>query len=133
MGPLRRGLILACLPGAAWAEVCDKERPNWDGVDVTALQEAATLFVTPFGLLLLGFTIVALRFRNQWMGLVAVLGWTGFITLITMADPTGLRDLARAEGCIGAPTLFIVAVAAICVGTVLYTMPRSGGADGSET
>ena len=128
MGPVRRGLILALLPGAAWAEVCETQRPDWDGVPVTALGEAGMLFVTPFGLLLLAFTLLALRFRSQWMGLGAVLGWTGYITLVTMADPTGARVQAMAEGCVGSPTLFILAVAAICVGTVIYTMPRK--ADG---
>ncbi|MFL4469800.1 hypothetical protein ACERZ8_07945 [Tateyamaria armeniaca] len=117
-------MIVVLVPGIACAEVCDKERPDWDGDQVTALSEAMTLFATPFGLLLLAFTVLALRFRHQWMGLAAVLGWTAFITLITMADPTGLRADAMVEGCIGSPTLFIVAVAAICIGTVFYTMPH---------
>lgn len=117
--------MLACLPGAAWAEVCDKERPNWDGTGVTAFGEALTLFTTPVALVLLAFTLIALRFRSQWMGLGAVIGWAGFIALITTADPTGIRDFAINEGCIGSPTLFIAIVAAICVGTVIYTMPRN--------
>ncbi|MEO9684727.1 MAG: hypothetical protein ABJR46_03055 [Tateyamaria sp.] len=119
------GSVIVALPGAAWAEICDKERPNWDGTDVTAIGEAFTLFTTPVALVVLAFTIIALRFRNQWMGLGAVLGWTGFIALITTADPTGTRNLAIAEGCIGSPTLFIAVVAAICVGTVIYTKPRN--------
>jgi hypothetical protein len=124
MGPVRRGLIIALTPGAAWAEACSTARPGWDAAAVTAFDEASTLFLTPFGLLLLAFSVVALRFRSQWMGLGAVLGWTGYITLITMTDPTGLRAQAIVEGCIGSPTLFIAAVAAICMGTVIYTMPR---------
>ncbi len=118
-------LLLFLLPRPAWAEVCDKERPGWDGDTVTALGEAFNLFTSPAGLILLAISIFALRFRNQWIGLAAVLLWTVFITMITMADPTGIRSLARAEGCIGPPTLFIVAVAAICVGIVLYTKPRT--------
>ena len=83
-----------------------------------------TLSTTPVTLLLLAITLIALRFRNQWLGLAAVLGWTGFVALITTLDPTGVRNLAVAEGCIGPPTLFIAVVAAICIGTVIYTMPR---------
>lgn len=118
----------ALLPTMAWASVCATERPGWDGLQVNAVGEAMTLFMTPISLVVLCFTIVALRFRNQWMGLVTVLAWTGLIFLITMADPTEHRTEAMIEGCIGSPTLFIVAVAAICVGTVIYTMPRE--ADG---
>ena len=133
MGPLRRGLILALLPAQALAEVCAEARPGWDGVQVSAAMEAFTLFTSPAGLALLALSVIALRFRSQWIGLVAVLLWTGFITLVTMADPTGVRAPAMAEGCIGAPTLFIVLAAAICVAIVLYTKPRPSGSDTPET
>ncbi|MEX0370764.1 MAG: hypothetical protein AB3N09_09050 [Tateyamaria sp.] len=95
--------------------------------------EAVNLFLSPAGIALLLLSVVALRFRHQWIGLGAVILWTVFITVITMADPTGLRPQAMAEGCVGPPTLFIVAVAAICVGIVLYTKPQTSGTDGSES
>ncbi|WP_299551496.1 hypothetical protein [uncultured Tateyamaria sp.] len=134
MGPLRRGLILALLPGAALAEVCDKERPLWDGPShASMLDEALNLFLSPAGVILLVLSMAALRFRNQWIGLATVLLWTVFVTMVTMTDPTGVRLQAMTEGCIASPTLFIVAVAAICVGIVLYTKPRTSGADGSES
>ncbi|MEM8654668.1 MAG: hypothetical protein AAGF36_07965 [Pseudomonadota bacterium] len=121
------------MPSAAWAEVCDKARPGWDGETVGMVGEAANLFLSPAGLALLLLSLIALRFRHQWIGLAAVILWTVFITAVTMADPTALRPQAMAEGCVGPPTLFIVAVAAICVGIVLYTKPRTSGADGSES
>lgn len=133
MGPVRGGLIVAILPSTSLAEVCETERPGWDGTPVTAVGEAVNLFLSPAGLILLIVSLIALRFRNQWIGLVAILLWTGFMTLVTMADPTGMRAPAMAEGCVGSPTLFIVAAAAICVGIVLYTKPRTGGTDTSET
>ena len=49
-------------PGAAVAEVCDKARPDWDGVHVSAIGEAAALFFSPFGLLLLAFTSPAIQY-----------------------------------------------------------------------
>ena len=125
--------LLACLPGSAWAEVCVTQRPGWYGQPVGVIVEAVYLFLSPAGIALLLLSVIALRFRHQWVGLAAVILWTVFITVVTMADPTGLRPQAMAEGCVGAPTLFIVAVAAICVGIVLYTKPRTGGADGSES
>ncbi|WP_299208570.1 hypothetical protein [uncultured Tateyamaria sp.] len=126
-------LSLSMLPQAAMAEVCDKERPGWDGMPVGMIGEAINLFLSPAGVALLLLSLVALRFRHQWIGLAAVILWTVFITIVTMADPTGVRGLAMVEGCIGPPTLFIAAVAAICVGIVLYTKPRASGADGSES
>ncbi len=124
---------LTFLPSPAWAEVCDKARPGWDGAHVGVVGEAISLFLSPAGVALLLLSLIALRFRHQWVGLAAVILWTVFITVVTMADPTGVRGLAMAEGCIGAPTLFIAAVAAICVGIVLYTKPRKSGTDGSES
>ena len=44
------------MPGAAWAEACSTARPGWDGTTATPFDEAWTLFLTPFGLLLLAFT-----------------------------------------------------------------------------
>ena len=126
-------MLSALLPTAAWAEVCDKERPGWDGQPVGMLGEAVNLFLSPAGIALLVLSVIALRLRHQWVGLVAVILWTVFITVVTMADPTGLRPQAMVEGCIGSPALFIVAVAAICVGIVLYTKPRDRGTDGTES
>ncbi|MEL6618072.1 MAG: hypothetical protein AAFY39_00275 [Pseudomonadota bacterium] len=117
----------------ALADVCATARPGWNGTPATALHEAMNLFLSPAGLVLLALSIIALRFRSQWIGLATIILWTGFITVVTMADPTGIRPQAMAEGCIGAPTLFIVAVAAICVAIVLYTRPRKDGSDPSET
>lgn len=125
--------MLALLPAPAWAEICDKERPDWDGAPVGMVGEAITLFLSPAGIGLLLLSVVALRFRQQWIGLLAVILWAVFVTIVTMADPTGLRLQGMAEGCIGSPALFIVAAAAICVAIVLYTKPRSSGADESES
>ncbi len=127
---LRSGSLAAVLvlPSKALAEVCDKERSGWDGMDVTLLGEATTLFLTPLGLVLLVLTTVALRMRNHWVGLVAIVGWTVYLSIITIADPTGLRTAAMEEGCIGSPALFIALVTAICIGTAIYTTPRK--ADG---
>ncbi len=135
MGPLRRGLILAApvlaaLPNAAWAEVCDKIRPDWDGSPVSGLQEALQLALTAPVLALLIATGAALKFRSQWGGLAVFVLWTGYASLLSFGS---LRTEAQAEGCAGSPTLFIAAVAAICVATIIYTAPVKRGPPDGET
>ncbi|MDJ0826489.1 MAG: hypothetical protein QNJ16_13380 [Rhodobacter sp.] len=123
MGSLRRGLILAALPTQAVAEACATVRPDWDGSPMSTLSEALFLVTTVPVLVLLLATLAALRFRSQWGGLAVVVLWTALVTFLTMVDPSGLQAASRAEGCVGSPALFIAAVAAICVATVLYTAP----------
>ena len=127
MGPLRGGLILSLLTSPAIAEVCDKERPDWDGTPATALSEAVTLFASPLGLALLVATAFAIRFRSVWGGLAVTVCWTAFVTFVVQYDPGDLRQMAMAEGCIGEPTLFLGLAIAICVATILITAPRERG------
>ena len=133
MGSFRRGLIFLVFlatPSLASAEVCSVIAPAWDGTPVSMFGELFSLFMSPISLVLLALTMISLRFRSQWSGLVTVVFWSGFVTLITMADPTGMRVAGQTEGCIGSPALFIAAVAAICIGIVLYTAPAKRPSDG---
>lgn len=124
MGPVRGGLIATLLPGAAWAEVCDKVRPGWDGTSVTMVGEALVQFMTIPSLALLLASAIAIRFRSQWGAAAVVVLWTIWVSVVAFLDTTGgIRDAAIIEGCIGAPVLFIVAVAAICTGMIIYTFP----------
>ncbi|WP_299048443.1 hypothetical protein [uncultured Tateyamaria sp.] len=131
------GITATLFSTPALAEVCDKVRPLWQpGTQATALTEALHFFATPLGLILVALSAVAIARRWQWVGLATILGWTGLVSLVALGasiDPTSVHALAVAEGCVGPPTLFIVAVAAICVGIVLWTKPRTSGADGSES
>lgn len=123
MGSIRRRLIWACLlglPNAAAAEVCDKQRPDWDGFPVSAWAEMLALFQTPLALFLVLTTALALRLRHQWLGLAAVVGWSSYTMVIVTTD---IRAAAVAEGCAGSATLFIGVVAVLCIGSVLYTAP----------
>lgn len=131
MGPLRNGLILAVLPGPAWAEVCDKIRPMWTpGTPATAWDEMLHLLASPISLALLAATALAVRFRSQWGALGVVVAWTVWTSLIAFADDDdAVQQLATAEGCIGPPTLFLGLITAICVATILYTVPRPSRPD----
>ena len=133
MGSLRRGLIFAALPSPAFASVCDTVNPDWDGTPVTALQEAISLATTPLALVLLGLTLVVIRFRSQWGGLALFIFWTGYASLVTIFDPTGVQEIAIAEGCRGPTTLFIGLVAAICIAMILYTAPHRARETDGET
>lgn len=126
MGPVRGGVILALVPGAAWAQDCAVQRPGWDGAAVSAVQEAMFLAYTPAALVLFLGTIAALRFKSHWGSLAVVLGWTAFVSFLTMFAPAS-RVAAVTEGCVGSPTLFIGIIAAICVGTIFYTAPPTEG------
>lgn len=107
----------------ASSSICDKARPGWDGTPVGPIDEALFLAGTPAALVLFLATALVLRYRSQWGGVAIVVGWTLFATMLTMIDPGGLRANGQIEGCTGAPTLFLALVAAICVGTILYTAP----------
>jgi hypothetical protein len=119
-------VILSLLPGVAWTQDCAVQRPGWDGAPVSVVQEAVFLASSPAALVLLLGTAVAIRFKSQWGSLAVVLGWTAFVTFLTMLAPAS-RKLAMAEGCVGSPALFIGVIAAICVGTIFYTAPPIKG------
>ena len=114
------------MPGVAWAQSCEVQRPDWDGVSVSAVQEAVFLASSPAALVLLLGTAVAVRFKSQWGALAVVVGWTAFVTFLTMLAPAS-REMAMAEGCVGSPALFIGIIAAICVGMIVYTAPPNKG------
>ena len=131
-------MTLAALPacalaGSAWAQTvlvdtCALQRPNWDGGAVSVIDEAIQLTASPVALILIALTLLVLRFRSQWGGVAIVVLWTILVSMLTVVDPTGTRASGMVEGCVGSPTLFIAAVAAICVATILYTAPRRSGA-----
>lgn len=133
MGSFRGGLTLALLPTPALAEVCDKERPLWTpGAPATALDEMIALFSSPAALVLLALSVAVVLRRSQWGALTLVVLWTLLSSALAFdlaPDPTGIREMAVAEGCIGPPTLFLAAVTAICVAMILYTNPRPARGD----
>lgn len=118
------------LPGVASAQRqapgCALQRPGWDGAPVGAVQEALFLATTPAALVLFLGTAIALRFRSQWGALAVVLGWTAYVSFLTMLAPAS-RQMALAEGCAGSPALFIAIIAAICVGMIFFTAPPLKG------
>ena len=125
MGSLRRGLILALLPSAAWAEVCDKERPAWDGAPVTPVTEAVALFSSLPALVLICATLLALRFRHQWGGLIVVLLWSFLISAHVSLDRACENDLFRTVGTLPAVATLSLQRAALESYQVIWTSRSS--------
>lgn len=130
MGSLRgrvsAALALSLAPVPALAEVCDKVRPLWTtGTPATAWDELIGLMATPPSLALLLMSAVAVRFRHQWGTLLVVVAWSAWVSVVALSAPDDIRQAAIAEGCIGSPVLFIIVVAAICGGMILYTSRRT--------
>lgn len=116
-------LGLLGLPTAAWAEVCDKVRPDWDGAPVSAVQELLNLGASLPVLVLLVASALVIRLRSQWGGLAVIVAWTVLASVVILRRDA-VMQLAAEEGCVGAPSLFVALVAAICVAIVIYTLPR---------
>ncbi|WP_425039789.1 hypothetical protein [Primorskyibacter sp. S187A] len=117
-------LAVAGLPTVLRAEVCDKERPGWDGTPATMLSEAIGLFSSPMGLFLSAALVVAVLFRHALGVTIVSVLWAFFVYALIAPDPTGIQQQAIIEGCIAQPTLFIGLSTAICAAAVYYTMRR---------
>lgn len=125
LGAITLPLLTTLLPNAALAEVCDKIRPNWEpGFPATAFGEALYLFTTLPAIILLMASLLVVLKRSQWGALALVVLWSGLVSIITFVEDPLVDEQALAEGCVGSPALFIVAVAAICIAMILITMPR---------
>lgn len=119
MGPLRGGLILSLPASPALAEVCDKERPDWDGTPATQMSEALYLFTQPISLFLLAALATAVIARHAMGTAVAALLWGFYITALVWPDT--IAQAAIREGCQAAPSLYIAIASALCVAAVLFT------------
>ena len=118
-------LIFAASP--AFAEVCEKARPNWQaGTQATVFTEFFALVSTPPSLILIVLTALTVRFRSQWGGLLIVVLWSIWVSIVSIVGRNNeVQQMAIAEGCVGSPVLFIGLVAAICIALILYTAPLS--------
>lgn len=115
------GLLVS--PTALLAEVCDKERPNWDGIPVTTAQEALILFTQPTQIILLVATLLVIYRKTRiGCGLLALV-WASFIPSLLTRDLDDDTWEAFQESCIGSADLSIGLSTAICIIT-LYAALR---------
>ncbi len=119
-----RVLLFAVAISVFWgdpvfAEVCDKEMPNWDPADgpATAFDALLNFIATPINSVFLGTLFVAFWVRALWLSLaVAMLGWV-FAALILYdwlrPHPVldDIRHSAIREGCFASPILVVLMLA----------------------
>ena len=119
MGSFRGRLIgaLAALPGPAFAEVCDKVRPEWSPTDgpVSALGEVKSLLLSPPGFffaLPLALALAATLRPRRWL-LALCTGAALIVAGLLIGGDSEIMAFARAEGCVGPPGLTYALLAAL--------------------
>lgn len=121
MGPFRGRLTALCaaLPLPAFAEVCDKVRPDWTPEDgpVGALAEAGYVLTSPLGLVLVGLVAVVVIWPRRWLAVVVALPLLALAGLLFLARGAEVAGLAMQEGCIGGigPTVGLLVLLAAAV------------------
>lgn len=121
--------FLILLPSPAFAEVCDKERPLWDGSKVGPVEELIYIVASPHGALLILLTVAAVLIRKFWVSF-PVAALLLLFALMLYWDWSiygdGIAYPAYREGCRGAPHVAIACLAAIALGLVLISKTRPG-------
>ncbi len=113
---LSLGLLIS--PTALFAEVCDKERPLWNGSEVSEWEEAVFHLTSPVGWPLIAVCTLAFIFQRRWLwffcGAIAVLtGWAAIKLPNLDSISVNFYELMQQEGCLGPPHLSIAICAAI--------------------
>jgi hypothetical protein len=123
------GLACVALPaGPAFAEVCDKIRPDWSPADgrIGALGDAIYMSQTGFGLVAATLLVMGLVVRLRWIRFIASGG------LVLMAIPLILEwwnmpamyREALAEGCLGLPYVTIAVLLVLSAGLFHLALRR---------
>lgn len=120
--------LFLALPTPLWAEVCDKERPDWrpSAGPMSALDELLRFLTLPVGLLLLTLLVLAALLPRMWT--VALLLGYAALLLILVALPlldsepgfAAIYSAARAEGCIGPKWPIYGLLALVCFAALVY-------------
>ena len=108
----------------AYAEVCDKVRPNWDptGGQASQLDDILLLLGTVPGMMFLALVGFSLFLRSRWLCLFCATLSIALATVVTadwVLELGGdIREPAIAEGCMVAPYAvgaFTIAIAIVCL------------------
>ncbi len=108
--------MLALLPNTAFAEVCDKERPGWDGTPVTMFEEPLGQLSNPFKATFVGGSIFLILRGRRIPILLGILVIS--VYSLVFLDPLYLDDVkwaAKREGCLGNEELWWATLAMIFV------------------
>jgi hypothetical protein len=103
MGPLRRQLIaIFLLPSQALAEVCDKEREDWNGERIGWLNQALDFQISGEIVVIATLTLlICVPGIRRWLAWVFAFGFTvGFLGYLDQRLDF-INEAARREGCLG--------------------------------
>ncbi|MEM7269930.1 MAG: hypothetical protein AAF401_11835 [Pseudomonadota bacterium] len=132
LDPVRSGIcagaVIALSAPPALAEVCDKERPNWNGEPVDWVDNLFGFLFTPLGtfFVLAAAAVTILKNDKHRRAAFGVTALAGAISLWEVLAPDPVRLAAIAEGCIGGPTEIVICIAAL-LGLSLRTTLRGPG------
>lgn len=121
-------LAIAAPLSPAFAEVCDKARPNWTGEPVSAFAELMNFIYTTPGLIVAGVLAVVLLTRLRYTaiaGAAIALGLAG-LAIFEHFSPDEIGRAARAEGCVGSPWLVVVVLTLCALLMMFFARPRQG-------
>ena len=131
MGPVRRQLMLFMATATpATAAVCDQTSPGWTPADgrVSALGELLAFATTPAALILMVAVAAGWYFRQHVVMAAVMLGALVFAFPRIWPVNLDLTNAARAEGCMGPPTLVIGFLALLwCLAVAGVMFRRKGG------
>ena len=101
-------VLLVFSTGPAFAEVCDKVRPNWDpsSEPVDQLQELYYIFSSPLGIILIALWVLVLFFKRTMLSVFAafvLIAVSGLIAANWFWPDDGVTYGAHLEGCTGNP------------------------------
>lgn len=114
----------------AFAEVCDKARPNWTGDSVSGFGELVHFIYTTPGLVVAFILAVILLTRLRYTalaGAAVTLGIAGMV-IFEYLSPDQISQAARAEGCVGSPWLVVIALTLCAALMLISAKPRNGRA-----
>ena len=109
-------LIALAAPAPAIAEVCDKERPDWNLQDgpVSQLDDLGLFFSDPLGLTVLAMAGACILFRKTWFTALVITFLITVVALLTISwsEDYHIKSAAVSEGCMTTPVLTALPAAA---------------------
>lgn len=122
-------VVLMVLAGPAFAEVCDKVRPDWDPSNgpVNQFQELSFFFSGTPGLILVALCFLAFFIKRTWGSIVVALILVAVAILIAadwLWPLDGVTYGAHLEGCTANPLITRLMLVALIVMVAVFGKPR---------
>ncbi|MCB1471723.1 MAG: hypothetical protein KDJ68_02235 [Rhodobiaceae bacterium] len=120
---------LLAMSRPAFAEVCDKEVPNWDPVlgPVTQVEFLMNSAVSVPGMFLLGLFALSVVSKSAWHAVLTAAMSASFIFLIwsNWNDTDGVYAASIEEGCRANPSILLFTLIALMLGAAFIAAMRA--------